>query len=146
MTAPAPPRRMPTPIQKACPVVLRAGPDGEEVLAFAHPRRGTELVRGIIGPHEGPAAAALRELREESGLQGRRAAGEVRCIEPVHGERWHLVPCAAPGAPDQWIHRAPRQDGGLLFRFRWLPVDGPHPADMDPACRAAIAEFARSGA
>lgn len=132
----------PVPIQKACPVVLRGGSAGIEVLVFAHPRRGTELVKGIIGPREAPEAAALRELREESGLIGRRAAGAVRRAEPVHGERWHLVPCDAPGAPDQWIHKAPHQDGGHLFRFRWLPVDGPFPADMDAACRGVIAAFA----
>ena len=145
MDAPAPTRPVPTPIQKACPVVLRDGGGRLELLAFAHPERGVELVKGIIGPHESPEDAALRELREESGLKGRRAPGEVCRIEPVRGERWHLVPCAAPGAPDQWIHRAPRQDGGHLFRFRWLPVEGPLPAGMSAAHRAVIAEFARFG-
>ena len=146
MSVPAPPRRVPTPIQMACPVVLRDGRAGPEVLVLALPGRGTELIRGIVGPREAPEAAALRELREKSGLNGRRAAGGARCIEPVHGERWHLVPCAAPGAPDHWIHRVPGEDGGDLLRFRWLPLDGPHPPDMDAASRAAIAASARSGA
>ena len=140
------PSRRPLPplIRKACPIVLRDGAGEAEVLVFAHPRRGTELVKGIVGPEESPAAAALRELREESGLRGRVAAGPIREVAPVEAELWLLVPCAAPGAPDQWIHAAPQADGGHLFRFRWMPVEGPFPEDMDESFRTAIAAFAPS--
>ena len=49
---------------KACPVVLQ----GSKLLVFRHPSAGIQLVKGTIESGEGPEAAALRELREESGI------------------------------------------------------------------------------
>ena len=52
---------------KACPVVIR-GQGAIEILAFEHPLAGLQLVKGMIEPGESSRDAALRELREESGL------------------------------------------------------------------------------
>ena len=52
---------------KACPVVLRRV-DKLEVLALEHPLAGFQLVKGSIEHDESPAAAAARELLEESGV------------------------------------------------------------------------------
>ena len=139
-------RPCPPLLHKACPVVTRRGAAGPEILVYVHPRDGLHLVRGIVPPGEDVDAAALRELRRASGLTGRRARGAVRILEPVPAERWHLVPCEAPGAPDQWIHAATEQEGGHLLRFRWLPLAAPPPEDADPPVREVIAACATAGA
>lgn len=139
-------RMLPPLLQKACPIVLREGGRGAEILVYSHRGAGTRLVTGIMAPREAPEAAAIRELREASGLKGRRAEGPSRRVTPVEAECWHLVPCVAPGAPDNWIHAASRRGGGRLVRFRWLPVEGPFPGDMEAASACALAAFAPSGA
>lgn len=61
---------------KACPVVIRD--HGHiEILAFEPPLAGLQLVKGTIEPGETSAAAALRELREESGLHASHVAVDL---------------------------------------------------------------------
>ncbi|HEX4600440.1 MAG TPA: NUDIX domain-containing protein [Gemmatimonadales bacterium] len=57
--------------------VLRSGPQGREVLALrrgptGRSRGSWETVHGTIEPGETPVAAAVRELKEETGLTPRR--------------------------------------------------------------------------
>lgn len=61
---------------KACPVVLRRTGD-LEVLAFEHPLAGFQLVKGSIEQDESPAAAAVRELLEESGLKASSVSADL---------------------------------------------------------------------
>ncbi|WP_272972120.1 NUDIX domain-containing protein [Comamonas terrigena] len=72
-----------SPPGKACPVVIR-GLGTIEILAFEHPLAGLQLVKGTIEPGETSAAAALRELREESGLHASHVATDLG-ISSVRG-------------------------------------------------------------
>lgn len=61
---------------KACPVVIR-GQGAIEILAFEHPLAGLQLVKGTIESGESSRAAALRELREESGLSASNVSADL---------------------------------------------------------------------
>ncbi|MCG2591513.1 NUDIX domain-containing protein [Ramlibacter sp. XY19] len=99
-----------------------------EMLAFAHPLAGLQLVKGTIEPGETVEAAALRELREESGITQARIVQDLGSWDPDPGSpRWHFVVCAVDEAlADHWTHQA-ADDGGHAFRFFW------HPLAADPA-------------
>ena len=113
---------------KVCPVVLRGSGAALEILAFEHPLAGRQLVKGTIEPGESVAAAALRELREESGIAQARVLQDLGTWVPdLGGHRWHFVVCAVDERlADRWTHQAP-DDGGHAFRFFW------HPLAADPA-------------
>jgi 8-oxo-dGTP pyrophosphatase MutT (NUDIX family) len=50
--------------------VVRAGADGPDVLLLRHPFAGVQFPAGTVEPGEAPAAGALREACEETGLSG----------------------------------------------------------------------------
>ncbi len=58
-------------IAKVTAFVTRRAPsgDGHELLVFRHPDAGIQLPAGSVEPGESPAAAALREVEEETGLR-----------------------------------------------------------------------------
>jgi 8-oxo-dGTP pyrophosphatase MutT (NUDIX family) len=133
-------------IEKAVVAVVRTVDGRPELLAFDHPHAGTQLPKRTIEPDESIAAAALRELEEESGLT---LAGEPTFIgtwerklqDGIEGDRaphlhpWHLslleVP---PGLPDNWSHRATGspEEEGLIFQYRWVAVDADLPCKLHP--------------
>lgn len=107
----------------ACPIVRQGG----RILAFQHPLAGVQLVKGGIEPSETPEAAALRELAEEAGVQGR----EARLIEVVElAERWHLVAVETVTLPEAWEHHCD-DDGGHVFAFFWTDGTGFKPPFSD---------------
>jgi len=78
-------------------VLVRHAPGGPEVLLAARRTRAGELVwglpKGIVEPGEEPEAAAMREVREETGWTGRITAdlGEIDYWFAWEGERVHKV-------------------------------------------------------
>lgn len=113
---------------KACPIVARLREDKIDVLMFRHPLAGTQLVKGTIEPGESAAAAAVRELAEESGILHSEAIHPLGLwTNVVDGRVWsfHLIACHhnVPETWDHWTH----DDGGLVFNFFW------HPLVQDPA-------------
>lgn len=109
---------------KACPVLLRRRGAVLEVLAFEHPEAGCQLVKGTIEPGESPRAAALRELREESGIDRATVEADLGSWDAEFDNQiWSFHRCATPGLlPDQWVHHA-ADDGGHDFRFFWQLLD-----------------------
>lgn len=49
-------------------VVLRQSAERWQILAFRHPKAGTQLIKGTLETGERPEAGVLRELAEESGI------------------------------------------------------------------------------
>jgi 8-oxo-dGTP pyrophosphatase MutT (NUDIX family) len=110
---------------KACPVVLRRTGD-LEVLAFEHPLAGFQLVKGSIEQDESPAAAAVRELLEESGLKASSVSADLGLWVPGYQDQvWSFHVCDVANPPrERWVHHA-ADDGGHDFRFFWQPLGEP---------------------
>lgn len=125
---------------KAVPIVLRQGPSGSEVLLFIHPLAGVQLVKGTVEPGESVNEAAIRELAEESGIEGASCASDLGAWEQgLPGQVWHFRTMQLPVAtlPERWSHHT-KDDGGHLFEFYWHPLHGPNPENCHPVFIAAL--------
>jgi 8-oxo-dGTP pyrophosphatase MutT (NUDIX family) len=113
---------------------------GPRLLLFTHPEHpdaGIQVPAGTMAPGEVPAAAALREAREETGLTalrlGRWIGRDLFDARPYgrdeHHDRWffHIV---CDEAPERWRHwESDPADGGppIPFAFFWADVREPLP-------------------
>ncbi|WP_342624943.1 NUDIX hydrolase [Pseudomonas alkylphenolica] len=125
---------------KACPVILRRSPGRPRILLFQHPLAGVQLVKGTIETGETPAQAALRELKEESGIDSVKAVSDLGCWDAGHLDQiWSFQLCEPQAVlPDQWAHNT-LDDHGHTFRFFWAPLDDLPFALCHPVfCRALV--------
>ena len=130
------------PTEKACAIVLRLKNDKPEVLAFVHPSAGKQFVKGTIEAGESPLQAAIRELREESGLQPDMPLISIGTL-PIGDshQRWHFFKCMSLGLPENWSHQT-EDDFGHKFAFFWHPLRKPLDQDWHPNFHEAFAFFA----
>jgi 8-oxo-dGTP pyrophosphatase MutT (NUDIX family) len=129
---------------KAVPVVLRKGASGTEVLLFKHPLAGVQLVKGTVEPGESVNEAAVRELTEESGIDGATCERDLGIWEQCPPDQiWHFrsMHVRASVLPERWSHRT-ADDGGHTFEFYWHRMDGAQPENCHPVFMAAL-EFLR---
>ncbi len=107
---------------KACPVVLRGSGAEREILVFRHPLAGVQLVKGTVEAGETIPAAALRELKEEAGIQAYRVMRNLGAWESGYeGQVWHFIECEVGDLPNEWAHFT-QDDGGHMFSFYWHPI------------------------
>ena len=114
--------------------VTRDGADGPELLVFDHrdhPAAGTQVPAGGVAAGEESAAAALREVVEETGLTGvvlGRRLGVQQRPHPATGRPrettfWHATTDdRRPG----WRHAVGGDgaDAGLVFDCSFVPLAG----------------------
>jgi 8-oxo-dGTP pyrophosphatase MutT (NUDIX family) len=105
-----------------------------QVAVFRHPDEvmtlGIQVPGGTIEPHETPAAGALREAFEESGIDS-FVGLHLLARDSWHGdhddierERYFYQLCVAQPLPDSWKHTVSdgELDKGMVFEYRWLSV------------------------
>ncbi|MFD2644566.1 NUDIX hydrolase [Pseudomonas japonica] len=121
---------------KACVVLLD---DARRLLLFRHPRGDVQLVKGTIEADEAPDHAALRELKEESGITPARVLRDLGCWNAGHRDQvWSFHLCATDLAlPEQWSHQT-EDDNGHVFAFFWAPLDDLPFDECHPLFRRAL--------
>lgn len=113
-------------------VVRRLGA-GMELLVFDHegiPEAGTHVPAGEIRPIESRREAALREVKDGTGLDAVRVVAELGIIQSQHpesGQTSYWVLEAAGDLPSEWRHvmASAREDGDMVSLCRWasLPLE-----------------------
>jgi len=111
--------------------------------------RGFEVPKGTVEAGETFAEAAVREVREEAGIEGVRVLRELGTTW-YEGEDQRFLLLATPdGLPEAFEHTVTGDgiDGGLRYSFRWLPIDPALEAGLVQGCGAfadALIEAVRS--
>lgn len=123
---------MPGIVEKLCPVVVRPGAEGVDLLVFRHPLAGVQLVKGTREPDEAIVSGVLRELTEESGITRARVVaylGNSTDIAP--GQLWHFLRVETGTLASHWSFET-ADDGGHLFAFFWWPLAAMPGEDWHP--------------
>jgi 8-oxo-dGTP pyrophosphatase MutT (NUDIX family) len=115
------------PVRKAFGYVTRRRDGMTEALVFRHwhPEAGIQVPKGSVEPGESLAEAALREVREETGLADLVLVGEVAADtwvwDGVFYER-HFFHLRATSTPDAWEHTVTGmgEDRGMKFSYFWI--------------------------
>jgi 8-oxo-dGTP pyrophosphatase MutT (NUDIX family) len=134
MSAPTDQLRV-SPIQQACAVPLRATDQGLEVCLITSMGRGRWIFpKGVVDPGETHAITALKEAREEAGIEG-------RLLEPAIGEysdfKWSarlavtVFAMSVERVHDTWLEAG-------LRRRRWALLDEAQSLLSDPALREML--------
>ena len=127
-------------IDKVCPLLLRRRRGKLQILAFRHPRAGRQIVKGTLEEGEEPAAAVLRELTEESGIDDAVVVASVGLfLDPECSQRWHIFLCrVAHALPDEWSFYT-SDGGGHTFAFFWHNLDETPGEEWYPLFQRALA-------
>ena len=122
-------------VPKVLVYVVRRRGGQLELLVHEHrdaPAAGVQVPAGTVDHGETPAAAAARELYEESGLRLGEDAAPLQLVRVYRwrhddGGRWHLrhvfvVHLDEPR--DRWTHTitGDGDDRGLAFCYCWIPL------------------------
>ncbi|MEL6115889.1 NUDIX domain-containing protein [Photobacterium sp. SP02] len=109
---------------KVCPVVLRHSGNALELLLFEHPLADVQLVKGTLELIDSSIeSAALRELKEESGISKVLSTKYLGSWESgFQNQQWHFVLCETEqNLPNHWSFYT-HDDGGHEFNFFWYKV------------------------
>lgn len=126
---------------KVCPVVTRISDGVAELLAFRHPSAGNQFVKGSIEKGETAPDAAIRELKEESGITA--ACGLIDLGQASIGSAvWHFFTVRLEGLPHRWEHQT-QDDFGHVFSFFWHPLAEDLNEEWHPHFHEALAAIRR---
>jgi 8-oxo-dGTP pyrophosphatase MutT (NUDIX family) len=124
----------PTPARRRVVAYVTREREGAlELLVFDHrdfPEAGTQVPAGGIEPGESAGDAVVREVAEETGLDGvrvRRKLGVSILVEPsgLSHEQHFFHAEVAGESDDAWEHEVSGvgEDTGLVFSCRFAPIE-----------------------
>lgn len=131
-------------IEAAGGVVTRTGPTGAvEILIVHRPRYDDwSLPKGKLDPGETPAAGALREVLEETGVECALGAE----LPPHHYEDRHGRPKTVYWFAMTPVAEQPRSDDDEVDEVRWIGPEEARGLLTYDADRALVAAIAGTGA
>ncbi len=129
-------------VQKVCPVIIRDNGGFRQILVFRHPSAGVQLVKGTVEPDEQLAAAALRELAEESGITSIHSIkSKGSWFVQRSQQEWHFFLCSTEEElKDQWDF-FPLDGGGLVYSFFWFDLDKEPDDKWHPVFKEALVKI-----
>jgi 8-oxo-dGTP pyrophosphatase MutT (NUDIX family) len=115
-----------TPPKKAFAYAVHTEAAEARLLVFeSHDEPGIEVPKGAVETGETFAEAAVREVREESGIEGARVLRELGTTW-YEGEEQRFFLLAVPESlPDAFEHTVTGDgiDQGFVYAFRWVPIE-----------------------
>jgi len=107
--------------------------------------QGFECPKGKVEAGESHGAAVHRELLEETGLRN----VVIHCLLGHNAwedeAQYHYLVTHSEPLPDRFEHRVTGdgEDAGLLYRFRWLPIDPALTQKLVQGCDRFVEQLTR---
>ncbi len=120
-------------IEKVLAYILRKSKNSFEVLVFEHvdyPEAGIQVPAGTVLLNESLNDAVLREVREETGIQGAEIQKHLGCFEYFREDRQEMHMrnvyqlTTNQELPTNWIHHviSHDEDNKLKFKCYWMTI------------------------
>lgn len=125
--------------KKACAIILRKKKEIREILVFRHPDGSVQFVKGNLKPNEKPKNAAIRELKEESGISKLDSAKLIGAWNSKFRKQvWYFFRCKpTKELNDAWTFHT-KDDGGADFEFFWVNLEDKPGKDWSPVFKRAL--------
>lgn len=130
--------------KKVFSYVVRTDRGDPRLLVFdSHDEPGLEVPKGAVAAEEGFVEAAVREIREESGIFGVRLVRRLGVTTYLDEEQVFLLLVAPENLPETFEHAVTGEgiDRGFVYRFRWAPVDSTLRETLVQGCGAFVDEL-----
>jgi len=126
-------------VKKVCAVVIRRKGARREILVFRHPNGDIQFVKGNIKTGETFKAAAIRELREESGLKSIFSSKLLGSWNSKHRNQiWYFYRCkVGKKLKNSWDFYT-NDGGGQTFSFFWFDLNKSPGKDWRPIFKRAL--------
>ncbi|MEZ5345134.1 MAG: NUDIX domain-containing protein [Pyrinomonadaceae bacterium] len=126
-------------VKKVCPVITRKKKARKEILVFRDPNGDVQLVKGNIKNGEKSKTAALRELKEESGIDSVSSAKLIGAWNAKYRKQvWYFYRCKiSKKLSNSWDFYT-LDGGGQTFSFFWFDIKEKPGEDWPPVFKRAL--------